>query len=241
MSEVNLKTVMEKSTELKQAVKEGNIPKIVELVESGAPTDLEIGGVPILIYAAQRDLWDVVEELFVLNADLDIKYEILNWALIHQMAQVGKDVQLSNYLPFIQDKFIKEGSKGQNALMIAIDANRKSTYKILLENGLELRSTDNLGNNGLHYLAKSNWIDEIKEVAESNFQLLTLPNKKGETVLSILNMQLSDFVQDEKVSIMNNISSNQTESVVVESDTPEVEQEIEKPAKKKLSKVKKIS
>lgn len=240
MTQIKLETIVEKSVKLKQAVKDSNIKEIVSLVESGAPTDIEIGGIPILLYAAQRDLWDVVEELFILNADMDIKYEIMNWTLVHQLSLAGKDKQLENYLPFIEDKNVKEDSKGQNALMIAVTANHYSTFKVLLNSGVELRSTDKEGNNVLHYVARAGWVDILSEVAEKHIQLFSLKNKNGETVLSITGMKLGDFVKEENrpaPKINENIED--AANINTLEDNP-VEVEIS-PAKKKLSKIKRIS
>lgn len=237
MSHVNISTIVDLSTELKNAVKSGDIPKIVELVESGAPTDTEIGGIPILLYAAQRDLWDIVEELFILNADLDIKYDVLDWTLIHQMAMAGKNEQLENYLPFIESKNVKDNARGQNALMIACEAGHKETFKILMDAGVELRGVDLENNNALHYVAKAGWQDILELVAEKHYQLFSLPNKNGDTVLSLTATTMSDFIKDAPVETKSEAVDSVSVSSVVDGAEPATDV---KTAKKKLSSVKKI-
>lgn len=230
-------SLVEKITKLKKAVKESNIEDIVTLVKAGAPTDAEIGAVPMLLYAAQREMWDVVEEFFILGADMDIKYNILDWTLIHQLASSGQDEKLENYLPFINNKNQIEKSKGRNALMIAILSDKRSTFDILKEANLEIRCTDKDGNNVLHYLARAEWIDVLKELVEKHYTLFTVPNKKGETVLDIANMKMTDFIENVSENV-EDVTSFEDVGNIIGQNQEEVKVTV---AKSKLSKIKRIS
>lgn len=246
MSNLSVSKIVDLSVEFKAAIKNGDIDKIQELAQKGAPTDVEIGGVPALLYAAQRDMWNVVDELFVLEVDLDVKYDVLGWALIHQMASAGKNEELHNYLPYINFKNVKEIGKGQTPLMIAIEAGHKETFKILLEHGGELRATDNEQNNVAHYLAKVGWNDELELISEKQHKLFIQPNKKSETVLSITGLTLGDFMLNTK-NVVETVESVDgvkdtlisTDSLDVKENAVDVEEAVS-PAKKKLSKVKRI-
>lgn len=222
--------------ELVDAVRGRNIDDMIKVLEKGMKegvelTDAELAGMPLVLYCAQTERWDMLDELYMANASLNAKYDVANWTLLHQLCATNRIEELKNYLPEISNGYEREKNNGQNAMMICIDKGHKEIFEMLVDIKLDFRQVDNNNNNTFHYLAKVQWLDLLKVYGQNPTynNLLNAKNKEGETPLSLSGLKMVDII-DNEVS-----EKTEVERVDGVNKEQEVSNEVTKP---KLSKLK---
>lgn len=190
---LSIAKIRELELELIAAIKVNDVPEAARVLESGISPDFEYTGVPILLYAAQRELWPMVEELYMANANMDATNELSGWTFLHQLVAANRIKEVHQYIDFIDRGYAKEFTKEQDAFMLSVDLGHREIFDVLVEKEFEFRAKDKENNNVFHYVAKAGWIDVLNKHGEKNFQLLSATNKSGETPLSLAGLTISDL------------------------------------------------
>lgn len=229
---MNLNEIKKMETNLVEAMKINDVEAVVAELEKGLDPNFEYAGMPVIIYAAQREMWDIVEELYMANADMDAKNEMSGWSLLHQLTACGKLPQIKSYIDFMNKKYQAEKINGQTAFIVAVDQNQREIFDYFISKGFEFREKDFELNNVFHYVAKAGWVDILQEHGYANLSLLEAKNKKGETPLFLAGLSLSDLNLEKNTVGATKTNVNET-NPVENSQAGDVNQE-----KPKLGKLK---
>ena len=174
------------NNEFIDAVMQGNLQKVKDMFEAENQPyiDSEINGVPVILYAAQKKDWAIVEELYAIGADLDAKVPYLQWHLIHECVKTAPDKITNAILEYCN---INAQTKvGKTALMVASDEGKIAMAEHLVDSGrMDLSITDAEHNNAAHYAAKNSQYDLFIKIAQAGTPL-NKQNKKGETPMDLL-------------------------------------------------------
>lgn len=233
---MNLAEFTRLQSELIEKVRKNDLEGVKACLETGISPDCELAGTPLILYAIQRELYEVADELFCAEANISVAYELSNWTVLHQLSATGRIAEIKNYYDFMDNVKAKDKNKGQDALMIALDNGHKEVFEFLLEKGLELRSQDKDGSNLFHYLAKAGWMDIFEREAPKYISLLQVKNKKGETPLTMTGLTILDFIKDEPEEEVASVEVKEEANKSVES--VQVADEVKDDVKPKLGKLK---
>ncbi len=219
-----------------EAVMKPDLEKVKEMFEAEHQPYInsEINGVPVILYAAQKGDWAMVEELYCLEADLDANVPHLKWYLLHECIKNAPDRVTKSVLQYCNIN--AQTKSGKTALMVASDENKLPMAEYLVDSGrMDLSITDIEHNNAAHYAAKNSQYDLFIKIAQAGAPL-NKENKKGETPMDLLadptfkeNLPkvLGELAKIEK-------SKNNTEEVS-ETEEAKVEDKPAEPVKPKVS------
>lgn len=216
-------------------IKNYNLLKIKEILDEYPEIiDEDISVVAPILYAAQNENWELFEELFVREANLDVKVGGLDMYLIHCVIKNKRTpVQaLKGVINYANNNVVN--SFGQTPFMVAIESDNKLALELLEKNGkIDLIKKDIKNNNVFHYLANSENYKLFQEILSKNenyYKLIEQKNKNKETPY--------DLIKDEifKKGLPNISYIKPTE--VIEIKTEEIKDK-EPPKNKILSNIKK--
>lgn len=205
---MNLNEIKKMETNLVEAMKVNDVEAVVAELEKGLDPNFEYAGMPIIIYAAQREMWDIVEELYMADANMDAKNEMSGWTLLHQLTACGKLPQIKSYIDFMDKKYQADKILGQTAFIVSVDQNQREIFDYFISKGFEFREKDLELNNVFHYVAKAGWVDVLQEHGYKNLALLEAKNKKGETPLVLAGLSLEDLNLEKNESNKNKDNNN---------------------------------
>lgn len=223
-SEMNLNEIKKAETNLIEAMKINDVNGVVAELEKGLSPNFEYAGMPVILYAAQREMWDIVEELYMAEADMTAKNEMSGWTLLHQLTACGKIEQIKAYLDFIDKRYAADKIKGQSAFMIAVESNQREVFDYFVSKGFEFREKDFEQNNVFHYVAKAGWVDVLQEHGIKHPSLIEAKNKNGETPLFLAGLSLADLKIENQEDIKETIENKDSvqEKVEVQESKPKI-------------------
>lgn len=174
------------NNELSEAVLSSNLEKVKELFASEHPpfVDMEINAVPIILHAAQRKDWKMVEELYNMEADLDARVQYLQWHLIHECVKNAPDRITKAVLDYCNIN--AQTRDGKTALMVAITENKLDMANYLVDLGrMDLSLCDKEQNNAAHYAAKAEQYELFIKLIQ-NKTPVNKENKEGKTPIDLI-------------------------------------------------------
>jgi ankyrin repeat protein len=232
------------NNEFIDAVMQGNLEKVKEMfAEEHQPyIDTEINGVPVILYAAQKQDWAMVEELYNIGADLDAQNPPLQWHLIHECIKSAPDRVTKAVLEYCNIN--AQTKAGKTALMIAISENKIAMAEHLVDLGrMDLSICDAQYNNAAHYAAKHEQYDLFIKLCQAGAPV-NKTNKEDQTPIDLITdvtfkenlpRVLGELAKIEKQK--QNVESTET-VVEVEAKAEEKKEEPIKPKVSGLSSIK---
>lgn len=222
------------NNELNEAVIAQDVNKIKELFSLENPpfVDHEINGVPVIMYAAQRANWDIVEVLYNQEANLDAKVPYLEWHLLHECVKNAPDNVTKAVIDY--SNLNCQNKDGKTPLMVAIENNKVSMSNYLVDIGkTDLSIVDKSFQNAAHYAAKNKDYELFTKLVKSGISI-EQENKDG--------LKPFDLIEDPtfKENFSRIISTKEKKSNV-ENDTFTLGAEevvVDKPKLSGLSKIK---
>lgn len=220
-----------------EAIMKSDIDKVKEMfaAEHQPFIDIEINGVPVIVHAAQKQDWTMVEELYNMEADLDAKIPYLQWHLIHECVKSAPDRVTKAVLEYCN---INAQTKlGKTPLMVAINENKIVMAEYLIDLGrMDLSIVDVEHNNAAHYAAKSGLYDLFIKLCQAGTPI-NKTNKNGETPIDLI----TDVTFKENLpKVLGELARMEKQKQNVENSEPattdtKAEDAKEEPAKSKVS------
>lgn len=174
------------NNEFIDAIMKSDLEKVKEMFASDNPPfiDIEINGVPVILYAAQKQDWPMVEELYNMEADLDAKIPYMQWHLIHECVKNAPDRVTKAVLEYCNINAQNKG--GKTALMVAINENKLAMAEYLIDLGrMDLSITDTDHNNAAHYAAKNGMYDLFIKLCQAGAPI-NKENKEDQTPIDLI-------------------------------------------------------
>lgn len=160
------------NNELNDAVIHSNIEKVRELLNLEEPpfVDHEINGVPLILYAAQKADWVMVEELYNAGADLDAKILQFNWSLLHECVKNAPDRVTKAIYEYCDIN--AQTKDGRTALMVAIQEKKIGMAEFFIDSGrMDFSLVDKKHNNAAHYAAQVEEYDLFIKLVQAGVPL----------------------------------------------------------------------
>ncbi len=171
------------SAELHDAVKEGNLEKVVALLHAGADaneSDYVVGG-PLFI-AAGRANTAIVELLLERGADPDLIGESGDKTPLHQAILVGNNENIE-LLINASANIEKHNARGMTALHIAGGDGNLSAIKLLLEAGANIDAVDDVTKTTPLHSATGNGQTEAVKLLASKGAAMDVEDAQGRSLL----------------------------------------------------------
>lgn len=226
------------NNELIEAVTKNDVQKVKELFALEHPpfVDMEINGVPVIMYAAQHKDWAMVEELYNLEADLDAKVPYMEWHLIHECVKTAPDRVTKAVLEYCNIN--AQTKTGKTALMVAIEEGKIGMADYLVDLGrMDLSLVDKEHNNAGHYAAKNSQYDLFIKLVQAGAPI-NKENKENQTSIDLISdvafKENLPKVLGELAKIEKMKKSGEVAEAVSETNE-EVKAEPTEPAKPKVS------
>jgi hypothetical protein len=221
------KNKIELNRQFEEAVMKKDIEKIRSLFSEDKDEvdkpylNYEMLTAPGIMVAAQNGAWDIVEELYNLGADLDVKIMPYRWYLLHECIANAPDRVTK---AIIQESNINtQTTKGETPLMIAISREKGIIAEYLVETGrVDMILTNNNNENVAHYAARAKNYDLFIKLVAKGVSLLK-KNKEGKTPIDLIEddtFRLSLPTEFEKMAIVEKTDVKQDiEEKISELDT----------------------
>lgn len=212
--------------------------------------DFEMVTTQGIMRAAQLANWELLEVLYDLGAELDVKITPQEWYLIHECIASAPDKVSKAIIDYANVNV--QTAKGETPLMVAVKRNKEVMTSYLLESGrVDLNLRDKLGNNVAHYAALTENNNLLLILIEKGVHFL-VKNKEGKTPLDLIEdesfrMSLPEHLQKiESTGTEIALNKDEAELVTSHSETEilpqsNVEEVADKPKVSGLSKIKKKS
>lgn len=174
------------NNEFIDAVMKSDLEKVKDMFKSEHQpfVDIEINGVPVILYSAQKEDWAMVEELYNMEADLDAKVPYLQWHLIHECVKTAPDKVTNAILEYCNIN--AQTKAGKTALMVAITENKIAMAEHLIDLGrMDLSIVDTDHNNAAHYAAKNGLYDLFIKLSQAGTPI-NKTNKNGESPIDLI-------------------------------------------------------
>lgn len=226
------------------AVMKGDIEKVKECfnLEHTPYIDTEINGVPVIMYAAQKKDWLMVEELYNREADLDAKVSYLQWHLIHECIKFAPDRVTKAVLDYCN---INAQTKiGKTGLMVAIEENKIGIADYLIDLGrMDLSLSDKDFNNAAHYASLHSQYDLFIKLVQAGAPI-NKENRDGKNPIDLISdptfkenlpKVLGELAKIEKLKKGGEVSEDESK---IEIKNEETKIEIAKPKVSGLSSIK---
>ena len=162
---------MEKNKELFEAVKQGELQKVMDILERGIDVnERDENGNTALLYACEYCNLEIVEELLKRGADVSIKNNDGRTALIGVVSfPYFEDKKLEIVRTLIKNGIVvEEGDNGnkryKTALIIACEKNNLEIVKELLKEGADANMLDQFNCSPLMYACKNANLEMAKEL-----------------------------------------------------------------------------
>lgn len=229
------------NNELNNAVIAGEVNKVKALFEAEEKpyVDHEINGVAVILYAAQHKNWEIVEELYNQEANLDVKIPYLDWHLVHECIKNAPDRVTKAIIEYCNLNV--KTKEGKTPLMVAISENKIEMANYLVDLGTsDLSLVDKKNNNVAHYAAKTNNYDLLLKLIEKNVSLNQLNSDKITPIDLIQDVSFKENLP-KIIGQLRKIKEKENEKKVVSSVEVLNEKETiieEKPKVKGLSSIK---
>lgn len=171
--------------ELTNAILKEDTDKIKSLLEQELKPNLniEISGVPMILFVAQKSNWELVEMFYDEGANLDVELAYLNWFLIHECIK-NAPANVTNAIIEYANVNVQT-KKGKTPLMIALEEKKHQYIDTLLEKGSDLSLKDSNWNNIAHYAAQMKNYELFLKFAEAGAPL-NHTNKEGKTPIECI-------------------------------------------------------
>lgn len=221
------------NNELNEAVTAGNIDRVKKLFnEEDQPyVDHEINGVAVILYAAQHKNWDIVEELYNQEANLDVKVPYLDWFLIHECIKNAPDRVTKAIIEYCNINV--KTKDGKTPLMVAIKEDKTEMANYLVDLGTsDLSLVDKNGENAGHYAVKSKNYDLFFKLIEKNVPLSQKNNDGLTSVDLISDVSLKENLpkiigqlsktKDKENNIEKTVESIETKNEVIIEEKPKL-------------------
>ncbi len=228
------------NNKLNDAVINQNCEEVKKLLSLDEPplVDHEINGVSLILYAAQHKNWDIVEELYNAEANLDVKIDYFDWYLLHECVKYAPDRVTKAVIEY--SNINAQTKDGRTALMVALQEGKDGMADYLLDLKLtDLSLADKNHENAAHYAAKNKKYDLLIKLIEYGCPINKL-NKEGKSPIDLI----EDVAFRENLpKVLSSLKKMpfKNDTVKVEAEVvAEVEQESVKEEKPKLSGLSKI-
>jgi hypothetical protein len=224
------------NNEFIDAIMKSDLEKVKELfaAENQPYINIEINGVPVIVYAAQKQDWAIVEELYNMEADLDAKIPYLQWHLVHECVKNAPDRVTKAVLEYCNIN--AQTKSGKTPLMVAITENKIAMAEYLIDVGrMDLSIVDVDHNNAAHYAAKSGLYDLFIKLCQAGTPI-NKTNKNDETPIDLI----TDVTFKENLpKVLGELARIEKQKQNVENEAPTTEAKVEdvkeEPAKPKVS------
>lgn len=174
------------NNDLNEAVIAQDLPKIKALFssENQPYVDHEINGVALILYAAQKGNWDIVEEFYNMEANLDVCVPYLDWYLVHECIKNAPERVTNAIIEY--SNINVQTKQGLTPLMVSLKENKLDTANYILEQGLsDLSIVDKNLENAAHYAAKFNQYELFLKLSELGCPL-NKENSEGLTPVDLI-------------------------------------------------------
>lgn len=230
----NTQEKIELNKQFEDAVLQGNIDKVRELFaenksEDQIPyIDIEFQAAPGIMVAAQQGNWEMVEELYNLGADLDVKVMPQKWYLINECISNAPERVTKAIISYSNVNV--QNNKGETPLMIAIKRQKGFMAEFLLETDrVDLSLVNDNLENAAHYAAREKNHELFLSLIAKGVPLLR-KNKEGKTPIDLIEdeaFRLSLPIELEKIA--------ESGSNIVLEDAKKEEQEVSQEQVKKVT------
>ncbi len=174
------------NNELVEAVLKSNLEKAKELfaLESPPYVNVEINGVPLILHAAQKKDWAMVEELYNMEADLDAKVPYLQWHLIHECVKNAPERVAKAVIDYCNIN--AQTKDGKTALMVAIKEEKQEMANHLVDLGrMDLSIVDKEHKNAAHYAAQFGQYELFIKLIQAGAPI-NKEDKEGKTPVDLI-------------------------------------------------------
>jgi len=223
------------NNELNNAVMHSNLEKVRELLNLEEPpfVDHEINGVPLILYAAQKADWTMVEELYNAGADLDAKILQFNWSLLHECVKNAPDRVTKAVYEYCDIN--SQTKDGKTALMVAIKEKKIGMAEFFVDSGrMDFSLVDKKHNNAAHYAAEAGEYDLFIKLIQAGVPI----NKENYEDKNPIDLIKDVSFKENLPKVLGELAKiekkkQDSENVIEESVTKEVVKD--EPAKPKVS------
>lgn len=230
--------------EFQKAIETGNVEMVKELfsedkAEDDKPfLDYEMGVSSAIMMAAKAADWPMVEALYDLEADLDVKVMPHQWYLINECIKNAPDRVTKAIIDYANVNV--QTRNGETPLMIAIKNKKGFIADYLLETSrvnTMLKNTQN--ENAAHYAAREGNHELFLKLAEKSM-LLTVKNKDEQTPIDLLEDQafkatFANLIDKENKEIEATNAAIKNLQLTEEENTTEITQVVSAEPVKKVS------
>jgi uncharacterized protein len=151
---------------LAEAVREGDVGRIRELVAEGADVNARVDGVPMLEWALLNQSVAAMDVLLELGAD-PAQADDDGATVVHLAAMANDPAFLTVLLTRGVDPNIRHTATGDPPMVSALMGDRAAQFQALLAAGADPNATDRMRNTPLHHAAKINAHREVLALLEA--------------------------------------------------------------------------
>jgi uncharacterized protein len=151
---------------LAEAVRDGDVARIRELVAEGADVNGQVDGVPMLQWALLNHSVAAMDVLLELGAD-PAQVDDDGATVVHLAAMANDPAYLTVLLARGADPNIRHSATGDPPLVSALMGDREAQFQALLAAGADPNATDRMRNTPLHHAAKINAHREVLALLEA--------------------------------------------------------------------------
>ena len=154
--------------------------KLLEVVVAVKGTNIDIKGIPLLMWAIIKGHIDIVKYLVEQGADLNAQDED-GWTVLMWAAQRGH-IDIVRYLVEQGAEVNLQYKDGYTALMQAVREGHTSIVRYLVEHGADLSVQDRMGGTALMQAAQRGHIDIVRYLVEQGAKV-NVQDRNGGTAL----------------------------------------------------------
>lgn len=146
--------------------------------------DVELYNCPAIMVAAQNKNWELLEELYVLGADLDVRIMPSKWYLINECITNAPDKVTKAIID--NSNINVQTVKGETPLMVAIKREKGIMAEYMVESGrADLSLVNSNLENAAHYAAREGNYKLFLNLVSKGIPLLR-KNKEGKTPIDLI-------------------------------------------------------
>ena len=210
------------SSEMQNACREGDIGKIVSLIEDGgeSPNSVDVNGSTPVMKAIMWGKWSAVKVLFGFGADLSISTNY-GQTLLHIAVAEGNDF-ISWVLDNSTISIDSTDNQGCPAIIDAMESGCLDAVKLLFERGASLSIVNNDGQNLLHLAVMNDDIEPIRWVLDNGTIDVNSADNGGDTpiVLALNNLDAGKLLVEKGGNLFK--KDNDGESAMHQAMGPEL-------------------
>jgi glycyl-tRNA synthetase (class II) len=195
------------------AVLTGNKEELAKLFEAEPTPDInaDIVTAPAIFIAAQQQDWDLLDQLYQLGAQLNVKNAVHSWYLIHECIKHAPEYVVNALIADEEVNLNVRSRLGKTPTMVAIECKKFDIVDKLIESGkLEWSQRDNENKNLAHYAADLNDAELLIKLAKMGVPL-GVKDKNGKTALDYI----GDEIMKKEIIVQTNFVQEESENEVV--------------------------